>query len=636
MINLKLGKNGAGKTTTMSMLVGLFSPSSGTAYLDGKDIRTEIDEARKSVGICPQHDILFNDLTVKEHLIFYCTLKGMTDSDLIDKEVLHYTKLLGISEKLNAPSGTLSGGMKRRLSIAIALCGDTKIVILDEPSSGMDSCARRELWNLLINEKKKRTILLSTHFMDEADVLGDRIAIMSDGALRTVGSSFFLKQKFGTGYRLICVKNPKFNNIDVLEVLRKYDDDARIESQGDKEVTFVLDEGKMSVFHELFKELEDRKEELNISSFGCSLSTLEDVFIRLGSEGQIGNETKVSRLGATNIQVESLKPKKVTGGTLLLYQMLAILLKKLYVFRRSWISILSMIIFSIGVLYFFSISSKLANNELLDISLNDYGETVTLLEVAGGNQHLIDSYKDLFHGKDQISFIPKDMTEVALKTASEALGEFTRKYLVGATFEAKTVTAWFNGQPYHTMPLTLNTVNRALLKAIKGDSYDISISNHPYKYKSSEKDEANYSLDLQFVNTILSFLGLFLLLTYWPFIFTIHYVREREANMKHLQFISGMNRYVYWLTSFCFDFIGFIVVSCALSGYIIAFANSNFKGSQGFFVLFVISTSYGFATLALSYLCSFLFRKSSKFIAIYSVVSFVCKESILLITGCLF
>jgi ATP-binding cassette, subfamily A (ABC1), member 3 len=96
--------------------------------------------------------------------------------------------------------------MKRKLAIGIALCGGSKIVLCDEPTSGMDPGARRFLWDLLEKEKKGRTILLSTHFMDEADVLGDRIAIMADGELKCVGSSFFLKKKFGIGYRLVSRK----------------------------------------------------------------------------------------------------------------------------------------------------------------------------------------------------------------------------------------------------------------------------------------------------------------------------------------------------------------------------------------------------------------------------------------------
>lgn len=170
-ISVLLGHNGAGKTTTFSMLTGLYSPNAGTAYISGKDIRTELDEARKSLGICCQHNVLFEELTVKEHLIFFCSLKGLEDKRLVAEEIRKYSEILDLTDKLDAESKTLSGGMKRKLSLAIALCGNAKIVILDEPSSGMDPTARRKLWDLLIEEKRGRTILLSTHFMGELNVI---------------------------------------------------------------------------------------------------------------------------------------------------------------------------------------------------------------------------------------------------------------------------------------------------------------------------------------------------------------------------------------------------------------------------------------------------------------------------------
>lgn len=125
-----------GKTTTMSMLVGLFSPTSGTAYLNGKDIRTETSEAQKSLGICPQHNVLFEELTVKEHLQFFCGLKGMKNKQLIDEEVNKLIDQLELTDKRNSQAKTLSGGMKRKLSIGIALSGKSQVVILDEPTSG--------------------------------------------------------------------------------------------------------------------------------------------------------------------------------------------------------------------------------------------------------------------------------------------------------------------------------------------------------------------------------------------------------------------------------------------------------------------------------------------------------------------
>lgn len=124
--------------------------------------------------------------------------------------------------KKSSRAKQLSGGMKRKLCIAIALCGNSKVVLLDEPTAGIDPMSRRAIWNLLISEKKNRTILLSTHFMDEADILGDRIAIMAGGNLQCCGTGFFLKKNFGVGYHLIIEKLPGCQVKKITELLSGY------------------------------------------------------------------------------------------------------------------------------------------------------------------------------------------------------------------------------------------------------------------------------------------------------------------------------------------------------------------------------------------------------------------------------
>ncbi|AWP06485.1 putative ATP-binding cassette sub-family A member 2 [Scophthalmus maximus] len=200
-----LGHNGAGKTTTMSILTGLFPPTSGSATIYGHDIRTEMERIRQNLGMCPQHNVLFDKLSVEEHLWFYSRLKGMAEED-IRKEMEKMIVDLELSNKRHSLVQTLSGGMKRKLSVAIAFVGGSRAVILDEPTAGVDPYARRAIWDLILKYKQGRTILLSTHHMDEADLLGDRIAIISHGKLKCCGSPLFLKSTYGDGYKLTLVK----------------------------------------------------------------------------------------------------------------------------------------------------------------------------------------------------------------------------------------------------------------------------------------------------------------------------------------------------------------------------------------------------------------------------------------------
>ena len=164
-ISVLLGHNGAGKSTTISMITGLCEPTNGNILINDNDIVENTNEARSVLGYCPQHNLLFDDLTVYEHLKFFSKLK----QNFNDNEIDEILELINLSDKKHALAKTLSGGMKRKLSVAIAFIGGSKIVILDEPSSGMDPQARHTTWSLLKKFKNERkcTILLTTHFMDE-------------------------------------------------------------------------------------------------------------------------------------------------------------------------------------------------------------------------------------------------------------------------------------------------------------------------------------------------------------------------------------------------------------------------------------------------------------------------------------
>ena len=202
-----LGHNGAGKTTTISTLTGLLRPTGGQAQLDDVDILEDQDYLRKHLGVCPQHNVLFDYLSVREHLQLYAAFKGVSKKEIgkkVDK-MLYEVELVENQYQL---ASTLSGGQKRKLSVAIALIGDAKIIMLDEPTSGMDTQTRRRFWEMVKQYKEGRIIILTTHYMDEADILGDRICIMAEGNVQCCGSSLFLKNRFGAGYNLVLAKLP--------------------------------------------------------------------------------------------------------------------------------------------------------------------------------------------------------------------------------------------------------------------------------------------------------------------------------------------------------------------------------------------------------------------------------------------
>ncbi|KAF3322076.1 ABC transporter A family member 7-like isoform X4 [Carex littledalei] len=184
-----LGPNGAGKTSFIHMMTGLIKPTSGTAYVQGMDIRTDMDGIHTNMGVCPQHDLLWETLTGREHLLFYGRLKNLK-GDALTKAVEESLKSVnlfygGVGDK---QVRTYSGGMKRRLSVAISLIGDPKVVYMDEPSTGLDPDSRNNLWNVVKRAKKDRAIILTTHSMEEAEVLCDRLGIFVDGSFQCLGN----------------------------------------------------------------------------------------------------------------------------------------------------------------------------------------------------------------------------------------------------------------------------------------------------------------------------------------------------------------------------------------------------------------------------------------------------------------
>ena len=146
--------------------------------------------------------------------MFFAQLKGSSFEEA-DAEAVSLTNLFHLQKRLDHSGRELSGGQKRKLSVAIAVCGNSKFIVLDEPTAGMDPLARRELWDLLSSLRKGRTMLLTTHYMDEADILGDRVGIMSLGEMQCVGTTQFLKSTFGAGYKLVFDKSDEINNEQV-------------------------------------------------------------------------------------------------------------------------------------------------------------------------------------------------------------------------------------------------------------------------------------------------------------------------------------------------------------------------------------------------------------------------------------
>uniref|UniRef100_A0A0D6QSR9 ABC transporter domain-containing protein n=1 Tax=Araucaria cunninghamii TaxID=56994 RepID=A0A0D6QSR9_ARACU len=316
-----LGPNGAGKTTTINCLTGVTPITAGDALIYGNSIKSTsgMSNIRKLMGVCPQFDILWDALSATEHLYLFASVKGMPRS-AIKSDAENLLAKVKLSDAAGIRAGSYSGGMKRRLSVAIALIGDPKLVFLDEPTTGMDPVTRRHVWDIIEDAKRGRAIVLTTHSMEEADVLSDRISIMARGKLRCIGTSIRLKSRFGAGYvvHVSMEKESVQNNflqngnnslegeVDGLKYEKvKCFFRERLSIQPKEEnkayITFIIPREKEEQLTAFFEELQNMEEELGISDIQLSLATLEEVFLNIAMQAEIETAAAENRFATLNL-----------------------------------------------------------------------------------------------------------------------------------------------------------------------------------------------------------------------------------------------------------------------------------------------------------------------------------------------
>ncbi|MGH0148450.1 UNVERIFIED_CONTAM: hypothetical protein FKN15_033743, partial [Acipenser sinensis] len=384
-----LGHNGAVKTTTMSLLTGLYSPSSGSVLVYGKDMQTHMDAVHRDMGVCMQYDVLFEHLTVKEHLLLYGQIKspGWNKNEL-NQQVLNTLKETGMYAHRHKRVDTLSGGMKRKLSISIAFIGGSKTVVLDEPTTGVDPCSRRSIWDIVIRHKTGRTIILSTHHLDEAEVLSDRIAFLERGGLKCCGSPFHLKEKLGQGYNLTLTRRitaitplhrpapalqaPPPGSEDycmpdtVTRFIQSHLPEAHLKEKVGADLVYALPPfgaQRADAYRSLLSELDRSLDTLRLGCYGISDTTLEEVFLQMTKDDENkdtawsntqmvvqvpSGDTMVSEYNTSSYTVsdrQALTGSSSFGGARLFTQkVVGMLVKRIHHSRRDWKGLLAQII----------------------------------------------------------------------------------------------------------------------------------------------------------------------------------------------------------------------------------------------------------------------------------------------------
>ncbi|XP_017060748.1 retinal-specific phospholipid-transporting ATPase ABCA4 isoform X2 [Drosophila ficusphila] len=536
-ITALLGHNACGKTTTILMLCGMLSPTSGTAVINGYDIVKERKFAKASLGICAQHSVLFKGLTVYDHIYFFSRLKGYATHDA-RMETEMYIRKLNLAAFSRVDALKLSSGNQRRLSLACALCGGSKVIFCDEPSSGLDPRGRHDLWRLLQKEKQGRAVLMTTHLMEEAEILGDRIAIMSNGELRSFGTLGFLKQIHNASFTLY-VEMGLNCKLDKLTDLVTHVASASEPVIRGPDVTFKLPRNMIGKFSVLFHLLEINKKILDVVSFDFSDASLEEIILSLDPEHEprprggadedknsFGTQTdlvdraaaraerrrarELARQAASSTssqakpEPEPKEPPKSNlirkpseqsrpkpeltfrGRASVMGLCQAMMMKKAY-YTRYHFGLFLLILF-IPLIFFFIVlatseyergNKLIVEPTVMELSLNyySYDDMIILLEVD-----------DRFFKKEGQGYVeavkkPAQVEKIKsifahlFKAPPLVRRDIRRKYVCGASFnDSSTITAWFNSNAFeHSAPIALNLVYEAIGKAATGSAFNIFV-----------------------------------------------------------------------------------------------------------------------------------------------------------------
>ena len=280
-----LGSNGAGKSTTIHILCGLHPPTTGAVLCGAEafDIRTDTSRIQSAMGVCSQDNLLWGDLTGPEHLRFFARLRRVAPA-AIKHHVSYWLRRVNLAKRADKAkySRSYSGGMKRRLGVANAFIGNPKLVYLDEPSTGLDPESRQQLWRAVLVAKPGKSIILTTHALEEAEALCDRVGIMTFGLMRTLGTPTELRLRFDQGYKFMLACEPGYPDDE--EAAHKHAlslmPEARLVDAINGVRTYIVPKGSVRM-SQLFEGMEGHKAQYRVKDWGLSHTSLEEVFLQI-------------------------------------------------------------------------------------------------------------------------------------------------------------------------------------------------------------------------------------------------------------------------------------------------------------------------------------------------------------------
>jgi ATP-binding cassette subfamily A (ABC1) protein 3 len=621
-ITVLLGANGSGKSTTLDAIAGLTSITAGS-------IQVHYPEGDGGFGLCPQKNVLWADLTVHEHVKIFSSIKSA--AKVRNKsEVSSLLMDCDIHRKTNAYSKTLSGGQKRKLQLAMMFTGGSTVCCVDEVSSGLDPISRRKIWDILLAERGRRSIILTTHFLDEADLLSDYIAILSKGSLRAAGTAVELKHTLGSGYRVHVYRQGSGQQVP------KYEDVPGNDLY-DQTVYTLSDSAAAAAFV-------GRLEKDGIKEYQVNGPTIEDVFLKVAEEikldedeparssspeSQSDKEANTKTTSIANTREKATIPQLVTGRRIgMPLQAWVLFRKRFVVLRRNYLP------------YAAALLIPIIAAGLVTLFLKNFKK-------AGCSPQSSISISDIASLSSQISYDlvvgpPSKLPRAALAQFAQSLpgaGESGSTNLTGfieslhmvntlAEFDAYidsrfanvTPGGFFLGEGSSPPTFAWRGNGDISFATIIQNALDSFLTGIPISNQYQAFDQP-WGASIGSALQMITYFGL--AMSVYPAFFALYPTIERLRNVRALHYSNGVRALPLWLAYMTFDFIVVLFVSAVAVIILLASHSGIFYHGEYLFLVFFL---YGLAATLTSYVVS-LFARSQlaafAFAVLIEVITFL-------------
>nr|XP_045746142.1 ATP-binding cassette sub-family A member 6 [Mirounga angustirostris] len=623
-----LGHSGAGKSSLLNILNGLSVPTEGSVTIYNKNLSEmqDLEEIRKITGVCPQFNVQFDILTVKENLRLFAKIKGIQPKE-VEQEVQRILLELDIENIQDNLAKHLSEGQKRKLTFGIAILGDPQILLLDEPTAGLDPFSRHRVWSFLKEHKAGHVILLSTNLMDEADVLADRKVIMSSGRLKCAGSSVFLKRKWGLGYHLSLYRNEVCDPEKITSFINHYIPDAKLKTENKEKLVYTLPMERTNKFPDLFSDL-DKCSGQGVTSYDISMSTLNDVFMKLEGKSTIEQDFEQAEIrdGESPHEKEPScspfpeMPKAVSDMVLWKMQISAMAWLRFLKLKRGKKELLILLLV-FGIAMFPLIVEKILyalliqksdwefTPELYFLSLGQPPEDLrtSLLIINNTESNIEDFIQSVKHQN-----ILLEVDDFANRNGTDDLS-YNGAIIVSGKQKDYRFSVACNTLRLHCFPILVNIISNGLLRMFNcTQNIRIERSPYPFNYMFFWTGLPEGSMFLFWVVCSIS-----------PYI-SMSSISDYKKRAKSQLWISGLYPSAYWCGQAVVDISVFIVL--LLSMYLIFYiANITeiYITSRIVFGLVVFGLGYATSLVFLTYVISFIFRKWKKNSGLWSFCFYI-------------